>query len=193
MIELIGQDLFDQVSSADVICISTNCTISDDGTNPMGGGSAGAARRLWPTIDYIYGTLLRSAGHVPLIVGYVSKKDRSLFYVVDEFLQDEVKPGGDWCAVVAYPTMHSIMESASIDLVVRSAVLLSEMADTIGWARVIVGRPGAGIGGLDWETEVKPALKPILDDRFVLIHKEFSRPKSAMVFNSTSFSTKKDN
>lgn len=172
MKELIGEDLFDQIAKSDAICIATNCSIvNDDGeaSNPMGGGCAGAAAQRWPELPIVYGALLACAPHVPVILGYVNRND-----VEDYIYIDQVPAQGvDWCAIVAYPTMHSIAEPASLDLVERSAMLLSEMADTHEWEHVVVARPGCGIGGLDWETEVKPAIKDILDDRFTLIHKEF--------------------
>lgn len=173
MKELIGEDLFDQIEKSDAICIATNCSIVQDNgeaSNPMGGGCAGAAARRWSELPVVYGALLACTPHVPVIMGYVNRDDADDYIYIDQVPEQNV----DWCAIVAYPTMHSIMEPASLDLVIRSAKLLTEMANTHGWKSVVVPRPGAGIGGLDWETEVKPAIEDILDDRFILIHKEFN-------------------
>ncbi len=178
MIELIGEDLFDQIGQADAICITTNCSIMEDGANPMGGGCAGAASRRWPEMPYWYGKLLRKVGAVPVIVGFEAVDEPEELQSLDWFISfDKVLGDTNLTCIVAYPTMYSIGESASLALVARSATLLSEMADTNGWTRVVVPRPGAGIGGLDWETQVKPLLEEILDGRFVLIHKEFAKPK----------------
>lgn len=172
MIELIGEDLFDQIGQADAICITTNCTVMTDGGNPMGGGCAGAASRRWPNMPYWYGRMLRKVGHVPVIMGMEFAESPGELFASDWIYdQDE-----NHTFIVMYPTMHKISEPASLALVARSATLLSEMADTNGWTRVVVPRPGAGLGGLDWESQVKPLLEEILDDRFVLIHKEFGRP-----------------
>lgn len=169
MKELVDHDLFDQIADSDAICITTNCTLLEDGTNPMGGGCAGAAVKHWPTLERVYGYMLQMTPHVPCILGYADQND-----IKDFVLPDDLESFEGLCAIVAYPTMHDITEAASLDLVIRSAELLSEMADVFGWNKVVVPRPGSGIGGLDWETEVKPAIKDILDDRFTLIHKDFA-------------------
>lgn len=191
MKELISEDLFDQIDKADVICITTNCTISDDGSNPMGGGCAGMAARRWPEIEDRYGELLSIVGHVPVILGILYQDNPT--YVHSLSSAPTLDPKYKFTYLVAYPTMHSIMERASLSLVARSAHLLSEMADTNGWTKVVVPRPGVGVGSLSWEDVVKPLIENILDDRFILIHKEFSPPKASMTWNSTMFNEKDDN
>lgn len=183
MKELIGEDLFDQIATSDAICITTNCTLMDNGENPMGGGCAGAAARKWPEVPAIYGKLLSLAPNVPVIMGWVSKKDSETFVSVLD--STEGIQSNTHTALVAYPTMVDIGEPANLKLVRRSAKLLSELADLFYWKRVIVPRPGSGIGGLDWDSEVRPELKEILDNRFTLIHKEFSAP-SRLKINATS-------
>lgn len=173
MIELVGEDLFDQIETSDAICITTNCSISEDGTNPMGAGCAGSARRRWCHLPTQYANLLKTSGAVPVILG-VEWRDSPGF--VHSLASDPPLEYPDHTYIIAYPTMYSIGEPADLKLVVRSAILLSEMADNHRWNRVVIPRPGSGLGGLDWETEVKPALEPILNDRFVLIHKDFSSP-----------------
>src|SRR5579871_2072760 len=79
MIDLIGEDLFNQIKSSDCICITTNCTVMEDGMNPMGGGSAGAAARRWPQLPEIYGRLLTITPNVPVILGWISKDDAEIF------------------------------------------------------------------------------------------------------------------
>lgn len=184
MKELIDEDLFDQIEKSDAICITTNCTVTLDNNefvNPMGGGCAGAAKRLWPAIDYIYGLLLSIAPHVPCILGYANQEDK------EDFINpEEVTMNAGWCAVVAYPTMHSIMDPADLNLVIRSALLLVELANFHQWKSIVVPRMGAGIGGLNWETQVKPAVENILDDRFTIIHKEFISGPFTRSWKSTS-------
>lgn len=171
MKELIGEDLFDQIATADAICITTNCTLMENGKNPMGGGCAGAASRKWSELPAIYGRLLNLAPNVPVIMGWASKTNPDNF--VSSLDKHEGVSSRTHTAVVAYPTMIDIAEEANLKLVRRSAKLLSEMADLFYWNTVVVPRPGAGIGGLDWDTEVKPVMKELLDRRFVLIHKDF--------------------
>lgn len=171
MKELIGEDLFDQIATSDAICITTNCTLMANGKNPMGGGCAGAAARKWPELQEIYGRLLSLAPNVPVIMGWASKTNSDNFVsALDDTTGISTRTH---TAVVAYPTMVDISEDANLKLVRRSAKLLIEMADLFYWNSVVIPRPGAGIGGLDWDTEVKPELRELLDKRFVLIHKEF--------------------
>lgn len=169
MLELIGQDLFDQIETADAICITTNCSV-DEYTNPMGGGCAGAAARMWPELPTIYGTILSFTPNVPCILGYVKKSNNEFVSIFSAEAKDAAL--GTHCAVIAYPTMYNIGEPADQQLVIRSANLLAEMADLFGFAKVVVPRPGSGIGGLDYNQEVKPFLSLVLDDRFVIIHKD---------------------
>ena len=164
MKELVGTDLFDFVKNKDVdaICITTNCSVSNDGTNPMGGGCAGAAARRWKELPEVLGQMLSHIPSVPCLLGYVDRE-------TDEFTPDYEQNA---VAIWAYPTMHEIGTPADLRLVTRSAALMKEVADIFGYDAVLIPRPGAGIGGLDWETEVKPALAEILDGRFFLVHKD---------------------
>jgi hypothetical protein len=178
MQELINQDIFDQVAHADAICITTNTSIADDGVNPMGGGVAGAARQRWEYLPGVYGWLLTLVGSVPVVIGTVPKNDPTLF--------SEAYAGGeDDCAIVAYPTMYTVMDPADLNLVVRSAQLLVELADRHDWQKVYLAAPGIGIGGLSWEFEVKPAIETILDDRFYVMRIEKPAKKTWV---STEFS-----
>ena len=168
MKELIGADLFDLIEDEGVnaICITTNCSVSSDGTNPMGGGCAGAAARRYPRLEKILGQSLLTMPNVPFLMGYVDPMS-------DTFReQGDVHLYGNHVALWSYPTMHEIGEPADLKLVLRSAELMMEVADSFGYEVVCIPRPGCGIGGLDWETEVKPALEEILDYRFYLVHKE---------------------
>lgn len=170
MREVIGKDIFDQISEFDAICITTNCSLDDQFNNMMGGGLAGAAANRWPLLPEIYGKLLMVAPDVPVILGWTCRHNSLLFcsslksLSADELINEPV-------AVVAFPTMHSIMEPASLDLVKRSATLLVELAFSHDWKKISIGRPGAGIGGLDWESQVKPAIEEIFDYRFSVFHK----------------------
>ena len=170
MKEIVGQDIFDQINVADAIAITTNCSISSNGENPMGGGLAGAAARLWEDLPKVYGKLLTIMPNVPCIIGYVSKKDNSKFVSALENNAHKLSPN-QWTSIVAYPTMLEITEPANLLLVKRSAKLLVELADLFYWNSVYTGRAGCGIGSLSWEQDVKPELSNIFDDRFIIMHK----------------------
>jgi len=173
MLETIGKDIFGEIATSDALCITTNCTIMDNGENPMG-AMAGAAARRWNKLPSIYGSLLQVVGNVPVVLGWALKKNETVFDSVfncQNFDTKLINMSEYWCAIVAYPTMVEFGAPASLDLVVRSANLLVEMADRFGWKRIVQGRPGCGVGGLDWGSQVRPRLQVIFDDRFVAMHK----------------------
>jgi hypothetical protein len=39
------------------------------------------------------------------------------------------------------------------------------------WKSIVIPRPGCGNGGLNWESEVKPILAGLLDERFIIVSK----------------------
>lgn len=161
MKETIGLDIFDQIPLADAICITTNCSIIDN-KNPMDGGVAGLAKKKWPYIEYIYGKLLQYVPKVPVILGFIRKKDM-IFY--SENVQDD-----STCALIAFPTMPSISQYADLSLIIRNTELLSEMADQYNWKNVYLAAPGIGIGGLSYK-DVHHEIKDILNNRFIVMRK----------------------
>lgn len=169
MIEIVNKDLFDQVSTSSAICIPTNCSIVEGVVNPMSGGVAGLAAARWPELPKIYGKLLRMVPNVPVILGFVNKADITKFMAID----DQEIDHEEWCAIVAFPTMHEIGHPADLDLISLSCCLIEELADHFAWERVCMAAPGIGIGGLSWDNEVKPLLEEInLDDRFEVMRLE---------------------
>jgi O-acetyl-ADP-ribose deacetylase (regulator of RNase III) len=165
MIETAAIDIFDQLPHASALCIPTNCSISSNGTNPMG-ALAGAFAKRWEELPAIYGGMLPYIPDVPVILGWVLQSDPLL-------LETHLKARDDKaarCALVAFPTMHQIGQPASLQLIIRSARLLAELADFNGWEEVYLGSPGTGVGGLKVE-EVHPELTKILDNRFTVMRK----------------------
>jgi hypothetical protein len=172
MKETFGEDLFDQISIADGICIPTNCTIDNDGSNIMG-ACAGAAAMRWEEIPSIYGRILNFSPNVPVILGYINKADHSEFCsaLVDPEDVPAWLEGNDlFTRLIAFPTMHEIGQPASLELVIRSAQLLVELANLCYLDSVYLASPGTGVGGLAVE-EVHGALRSILDDRFTVMRK----------------------
>ena len=113
------------------------------------------------------GYLLKLIPNVPVILGYVNKLDHKRFV---SSLKCTYTPDSSWCAIVAVPTMHTIMEPADINLVIRSAKLLVELANLNGWNEIYCPSFGTGAGGLRVE-DVHPALADIFDDRFTVMIK----------------------
>jgi len=168
MLETINEDIFDRLPTASAICIPTNCSLLKDGTNPMG-ALAGAAAARWKELPVIYGRMLIALPNVPCIMGWASKRDPSVF--ISLFDVDDCGFADPATAIVAFPTMHHIGQPADLNLVVRNTKLLVELTELCGWETVCGVRFGCGVGGLDYATQVKPALEQILDDRFVIMHK----------------------
>lgn len=180
MKEITGEDLFDQIDKTDAICITTNCSVMEDGTNPMGGGSAGAAARRWNEIEAIYGQCLMMAPNVPVILGYIKKDDVTNFTSI--FDDRTGITSRTHTSLIAYPTMMEVTRRADFNLVKRSAMLLEEMANLFHWDSVHLVSPGTGIGGLDVK-DVHNMLKDELDDRFTVMLKDFTSP--ALIVDAT--------
>jgi len=131
-------ELFDQPG---VLCITTNGFIKKDGSCVMGRGCARQAKELYSGIEYELGRLIRENGnHVQVI-------------------QD---------GIVAFPVKHNWWEEADLELIEQSCEELVDLADTHGWDRVTLPRPGCGNGKLDWDV-VKLIVSEYLDDRFYVI------------------------
>lgn len=45
---------------------------------------------------------------------------------------------------------------------------LIDICEGRGITSCYLTRPGCALGGLDWESQVRPLLEPILDDRFII-------------------------
>lgn len=178
MLETYGLDIFNQINEANAICITTNCSTYakyNNLINPMG-ALAGAAANRWEEIPIIYGNNIIQSGAVPVILGFISKLDNSLFMNFNSHLEKFSFADKDFTALIAFPTMYKIGESASLSLIKRSAELLVEMVDNIpsafnsSWDKVYLGAPGIGVGGLKY-SDVKNVISPILDDRFIVMQK----------------------
>lgn len=168
MRETTGEDIFNKIDTACAISIPTNCTLMQNGENPMG-ALAGAAAARWPEVPKAYGRLLSLSPNVPVVIGYISKKNQDQF--TSSLSSLEGISSRTHTALVALPTMVQITEPASLKLVKRSAKLLVEMADLFYWINVYTGRLGCGVGGLIYEGQVRPMLASIFDERFCVMHK----------------------
>lgn len=84
----------------------------------------------------------------------------------------EYGPVSHYPSLVAFPTKYHFKEKSSTALIQQSAQQLKIIANALGWKKILLTRPGCGMGGLDWEGEVKPILTKILDDRFYVIEQE---------------------
>lgn len=131
----------------DVLCITTNCTLYHAETgiiqNVMGGGIAGEAARRFPNLPAQYAQLIKQHGHHVFLIG----------------------------KLLMFPTKNEVRENSSLDVIQRSVSETLVLAAVYGWRNIALPRPGAGLGGLDWHTEVRPLLMSMIGDvdRFIVV------------------------
>lgn len=139
---------------ADAICITTNGCFQVDGTAIMGGGIALEARMRDPDIAHGLGLMLRMFGN-------------HAFVLKPPLAASGARPYEP--AILSFPTKNHPANMSDLSLIRRSAAELVEITDDQGYENVYIPRPGCGLGGLDWEKEVKHLIKPLLDDRFTVV------------------------
>ena len=139
-------DFWAYAKYADAICVTTNGTIKANGELVMGKGLALAFARRYPELPLALGNWVKEKGNVAFAWG--------------------AKP-----MVISFPTKENWWEKSPEPLIWVSARGVVELADLHGLKKVLLTRAGCGLGGLDWETQVRPILQGILDDRFVVVSK----------------------
>ena len=133
--------------NADVLCVTTNNQVRADGLAVMGAGVAKQFAQQFPRLASFFGEDVRY-------------KDSRVF--VAAFTDDPRK-------VVSFPTKYDWRDKSDLNLIIQSAHSLVKLTDFNEWSQVVMTRPGCGNGGLNWETQVKPAIQDILDDRFIIV------------------------
>jgi hypothetical protein len=162
----IKQDLFECIfdPEVDAICVTTNGHYTKSGTAVMGGGCAGEAARRWPEMPIRLGKMLRTfMSNIPFVIGAVDEKAEHL-----ELTADLVKERKFKCLVFSYPTINNLVKGSELGLIKQSATIMVDYAEQYNLKKIILPRPGVGIGGLSWK-DVKPEIEKILDDRFVIV------------------------
>jgi hypothetical protein len=130
------------------LCITTNGTLRKDGACVMGAGIAKEAARQFDWVAKDLGRNILMYGNVMHYLGH---------------------------NLVSFPVKHNWWETADIELIKRSCNELIAFLDSMAIERdveectAILVRPGCGNGKLDWETEVKPVISSLLDDRVYII------------------------
>ena len=147
MIELVG-DLFSQ--QCDAIAITTNGMLNKYGNGIMGAGVAKQAATLFPNLPWLLGQSLKEHGNTTQILS--NKQLRS----------------GIEYAILSLPTKNHWRNPADLDLIEKSLKSLVEITNLRKWNKVILPRPGCGLGGLSWQI-VKGVCETHLDDRFRII------------------------
>ena len=143
MREMIGKDLFE----FDTFCITTNGFVKGNGACVMGRGCAKTARDRYIGIDLKIGKYITKYGNRCFNLGMYDGKN-----------------------ILTFVVKHKWFEEADIELIKLSCKQITEMADKFNLSDVAIPRPGCGNGKLKW-TDVKPIIEPLLDDRFIIVHK----------------------
>lgn len=117
-----------------LLCCLTNWSTDRFGNLIMGGGLAKEFAEKFPHLPSVWGE-------------FVLKNDPRLIFA----------PCGEYQELVSFPTKIEVWKDAKIDLIEKCAKELDEYC-TRNNVNALIGRPGCGLGGLDWETQVKPIM-----------------------------------
>lgn len=147
MQELFTTKSIDELTApGEAFCVTTNGVVENNGCLVMGAGLAKYVRDRYPNIDKTLGLHVSIFGNTPCIV----------------HLGEQI--------IISLPTKYHWKGLSNIDLIKKSCEKLVDLIDIENIPRVYMPRPGCGLGALSWETEVKPAIENILDDRFIVIY-----------------------
>ena len=132
----------------DAVVITTNGVVRKDGCAVMGRGVAKQAAERMPRIAGIFGKALQVIGNHVINLGYSQT----------------------WGWIFSFPVKEHWRDTASLELIERSARELVDAVDRYEFGTVALPRPGCGNGGLRWK-DVRPVIEPLLDDRFVVVER----------------------
>jgi len=132
------------------ICITTNGFVKTNGECVMGAGVAKEAKEKFKELANDLGSIIKKQGN-------------NVFMFADKRL-------------FSYPTKHNWFENSDIALIKKSAEQLMKYINEFKIPRVYLPRPGCGNGKLKWK-DVEPAIKNILDDRVLIVSKEYKDDK----------------
>jgi hypothetical protein len=149
MKEITG-DLWDFHAQGHYICITTNGTVRRDGACVMGRGIAKQAASRFPQFPYAVGKEL-------LFYGPPSRG----------LLNFPVFVFPEW-RLITFRVKWHWGDTADMELIDRTARLLSTDERVANMDHVYLPRPGCGNGHLQW-SDVRAVIAPILDDRFTVV------------------------
>jgi hypothetical protein len=140
---VVAGDIWDLHESGAWAVIPTNLQVRKDGTAVMGAGLALQAANRYPCLSWTYGQELRRGGRYWLEPG-----DR----------------------LVLLPTKRHWKDPSDPELIRSGCQWLAGVAAHYSAHEFAVPLLGCGLGGLDWETQVRPILEETLtDSRFVVV------------------------
>ena len=137
----------------DAVCITTNGVVKNNGHAVMGAGIAFEANQRFK-LSKDLGALILENGNQVYDLGV--RRD---------------KRTGMLMRIFSFPTKHDWAERSDINLIKISAVQLMKHCDSKKVRHCYLPCPGCSNGQLDWETQVRPVLEPILNDKFIIADK----------------------
>lgn len=131
--------------------VTTNGVIRKNGDAVLGKGQALEAKKLVPGLEHQLGEYLRRYGNRAFYMGVHRVGDRLT-------------------SLVTFPTKHHYRDNSDLNLIMRSAIQLKEIAAKFQLSKIYLPPVGCGLGKLDYEKQVRPVLNQVLDDdQFVVV------------------------
>ena len=128
-------------SQSDFKCVTTNSVLKKDGSLVMGKGIALEASLKYKNLPKELGFLVQKYGNNPFI-----------FFNY---------------GIISFPTKHHWKDNSDINLIERSAKIISAFAKIYDIKTISLTRPGCGNGHLKW-FDVAPILEKYFDNRFII-------------------------
>lgn len=139
MLNEIKCNVWDKLDENSAVCILTNDMIRN-GENIMGGGIAREAADRNPGLKRI---------------------------CAEAIIQHKFSMGFDRISgaeLLRFSTKDVVWQPSKLNMIEQCLVKLSDYCKTNPNKAIYLPRPGCGLGGLDWETEVKPLCEKYLSD-----------------------------
>ncbi|MCK4666903.1 hypothetical protein KAU33_09150 [Candidatus Dependentiae bacterium] len=133
-------------SNADVVCIPTHDNINYI-TGDLIMDIASQAKEFDSDVAYFFARHVEAHGNTPCL------------------FHRGINP--NFCSL---PIKFNPYDTPELDLIERSIKLIVKIMDKDkkNLLKIALPRPGCGINELDWETQVRPLIEPLLDDRFII-------------------------
>lgn len=147
------KNIFDlPLSKAEAVCVTTNGIIKKDKTAVMGAGIAKEANTRF--------NLSAKLGE------YLYKYGNRTFYM------GVYKNGNTKLSVITFPTKHDWRNDSDLGLIRTSALQLKTICNKYHITKCYLPPVGCGMGNLNFDTQVRPIIEPLLDDRFIIVFRD---------------------
>lgn len=136
----------------DGICVTTNGVVDANGNAVMGKGVAKIVKDAFPGIEKVLGGLIKQHGNRTMCLGTGAYN-------------------GVTFRIFSFPTKHHWQGCSDVTLISQSMIQLCEMLkkEQFKCENVYLPRPGCGNGGLNWDSNVKAWLAPLLEGSNIVI------------------------